>query len=100
MPEEALTLIEAAGVRNAFIPPTALRMLKTVTDNLAAGPYMLGERFSAADVLWGTALGWTTRFGLVPHSPVVDAYVARIDARPAAVRTRGKETELAAAQGK
>jgi len=75
-------------------------MLKTLTDNLAAGPYMLGERFSAADVLWGTALGWTTRFGLVPHSPVVDAYVASIDARPAAVRTRGKETELAAAQGK
>ncbi len=37
LPEEALTLIEAAGVRNAFIPPTALRMLKTVTD--------LGSRF-------------------------------------------------------
>jgi glutathione S-transferase len=73
-------------------------MLKTLTDNLTLGPYMLGERFSAADVLWGTALGWTTKFGLVAHSPVVDAYVGRIEARPAAVRTRALDAELAAAQ--
>ena len=75
-------------------------MLKTLTDNLALGPYMLGERFSAADVLWGTALGWTTKFGLVAHTPVIDAYVARVEARPAAVRSRGLDAELAAAQGK
>ena len=73
-------------------------MLKTLTNNLALGPYMLGERFSAADVLWGTALGWTTKFGLVAHSPVVDAYVGRIEARPAAVRTRALDAELVAAQ--
>jgi len=73
-------------------------MLKTVTDTLARGPYMLGERFSAADVLWGTALGWTTKFGLVPHSPVVDAYVERIGSRPAAARTRALDAELAASQ--
>ena len=75
-------------------------MLKTLTDNLARGPWMLGEKFSAADVLWGTALGWTTKFGLVPHTPVVDAYISRVDARPAVVRTRTKEAELAAAQGR
>ena len=77
-----------------------LDKLKTVTDNLAQGPWMLGEKFSAADVLWGTALGWTTKFGLVPHTPVVDAYISRVDARPAVVRTRTKEAELAAAQGR
>lgn len=75
-------------------------MLKTLTDNLAHGPYMLGERFSAADVLWGTALGWTTRFGLVPHTPVVDAYIERVGTRPAAVRARALDAELAAAQSK
>jgi acetyl-CoA synthetase len=31
-PEAALVLAEKMGVRNAFIPPTALRMLKTVPD--------------------------------------------------------------------
>ncbi len=30
-PEAALGLVERAGVRNAFIPPTALRMLRSVT---------------------------------------------------------------------
>jgi glutathione S-transferase len=75
-------------------------MLKTLTDNLAQGPYMLGDRFSAADVLWGTALGWTTRFGLVPRTPLIDAYVSRMEARPAVVRARTMEAELAAAQAK
>jgi len=28
-------------------------MFKTLTGQLAKGPYLLGERFSAADVLWG-----------------------------------------------
>ena len=45
-------------------------MLKTLTDQPAAGPYLLGDRFSAADVLWGTALRWTTMFKLVPELPV------------------------------
>lgn len=75
-------------------------MLKTLTDNLAQGPYMLGDRFSAADVLWGTALSWTTKFGLVARTPVIDAYVARVEARPAAVRARALDAELAATQGK
>ena len=30
-PETALGLVEKAGIRNAFIPPTALRMLRSVT---------------------------------------------------------------------
>jgi len=56
-------------------------------------------RFSAADVLWGTALTWTTRFGLVPELPVIKAYMERVNARPAIARARAKDAELAAAQG-
>ena len=74
-------------------------MLGAVTAQLANGPYLLGERFSAADVLWGTALGWTTMFKLVPELPAIMAYVQRIGARPAAARVRAKDAELAAAQG-
>ena len=74
-------------------------MLKTLTDQLAAGPYLLGERFSAADVLWGTALTWTTMFKLVPELPAISAYMARVNARPAVARARAKDAELAAAQG-
>jgi glutathione S-transferase len=73
-------------------------MLKTLTDQLAKGPYLLGERFSAADVLWGTALTWTTMFKLVPELPVIKAYVERANARPAVARARARDAELAAAQ--
>jgi glutathione S-transferase len=72
-------------------------MLGTLVGQLAKGPYLLGERFSAADVLWGTALGWTTMFKLVPELPEIMSYVQRIGARPAAARVRAKDAELAAA---
>lgn len=73
-------------------------MLKTLTDQLAKGPYLLGEKFSAVDVLWGTALTWTTMFKLVPELPVIQAYIARVNARPSVARVRAKDAELAAAQ--
>lgn len=71
-------------------------MLRTLTDQIARGPHMLGERFSAADVLWATGLGWTTMFGIVPKLPVIEDYVQRIKARPAFERVRRAEEALAA----
>ena len=72
--------------------------LRTLTDQLARGPYLLGERVSAADILWGTALTWMTMFKLVPESPNVMAYINRMGGRPAGARVKAKEAELAAAQ--
>jgi glutathione S-transferase len=74
-------------------------MLATLTRQLRAGPYLLGERFSAADVLWGTALGWTTMFKLVPELPEIMAYIDRVNSRPAARRAAAADAALAAAQG-
>jgi glutathione S-transferase len=73
-------------------------MLAILVGQLAKGPYMLGERFTAADVLWGTALGWTTMFDLVPKLPDIMDYAQRIGSRPAAARIQAKDAELAAAQ--
>jgi glutathione S-transferase len=70
-------------------------MLKTLTDQLGKGSCLLGERFSAADVLWGTALRWTVKFGLVPELPVIRAYIDRVNARPAVLRVQAMEAELA-----
>ncbi|MBV9685663.1 MAG: glutathione S-transferase [Alphaproteobacteria bacterium] len=72
-------------------------MLKTLTDQLAKGPYLLGEGFTAADVLWGGALTWTTMFKLVPELPVITGYIGRFNARPAVTRAKAKDAELAAA---
>jgi glutathione S-transferase len=73
-------------------------MLKTLTDQLARGPHMLGDRFSAADVLWGTALAWTTMFKIVPELPLIMDYVKRIGVRPSVARVKAKDAELAASQ--
>ncbi len=73
-------------------------MMGTLTTQLGRGPFLLGERFTAADVLWGTALGWTTRYSLVPEHPDVAAYVARITGRPAVARVRALDDALAATQ--
>ena len=72
-------------------------MLHTLTTQLARGPYLLGERFTAADVLWGTALTWTTMFKLVPDLPVIAGYITRWNARPSAAKVKAKDAELAAA---
>ena len=73
-------------------------MLKTLVDQLDKGPYLLGDTFSAADALWGTALNWTTLFKLVPDLPVIRAYIDRVLARPAIRRAAAMDAELLAAQ--
>lgn len=73
-------------------------MLNTLVDQLGRGDYMLGSRFSAADVLWGTALTWVTSFGLLPETPVISDYVRRAVTRPAAIRVKLRDEELAAKQ--
>lgn len=73
-------------------------MLATLTQQLRAGPWLLGDRFSAADVLWGYALAWTTAFKLVPELPEVVDYIARFNARPAAQRVTAQDTALASTQ--
>ena len=72
-------------------------MLGVIEAQLARSPYLLGDTVSAADILWGTALGWTMAFGLVPQRPVLVEYAARMNARPAAKRVEARDEELAAA---
>ncbi|MGI3901008.1 MAG: glutathione S-transferase family protein [Janthinobacterium lividum] len=72
--------------------------LTTVTDQLARGPYLLGESFMAVDVLWGTALNWLTMFGVVEKTPLIAAYIERVTSRPAFTTVSAKDAELVAAQ--
>jgi len=73
-------------------------MLGALVAQLAKGPYILGDRFTAADILWGTSLAWTTSFKLVPKLPEITAYIDRIDARPAVVAAKAEDAANAAAQ--
>jgi glutathione S-transferase len=71
-------------------------VLATISAQLRKGPYLFGERFTAADILWGTALRWTTGWGLVPATPEIAAYIERIGARPSVAKVAAKDVELAA----
>jgi len=73
-------------------------MFKTLSDQLAKGPYILGDRFTAADVLWGGALNWTTMFQIVERTPVIGAYIDRVMGRPAVARAKALDDALAAGQ--
>jgi glutathione S-transferase len=51
---------------------------------LQKGPWILGEKFSAADVMIGSGLNFAVRmFKMLPSRPSFDAYLERIVARPA-----------------
>ena len=71
-------------------------MLQTLVEQLGRGDYLLGERFSAADVLWGSALRWTTGFGIVPELPAIRAYIERVTAHPAFARAAELDARLLA----
>jgi glutathione S-transferase len=71
-------------------------VMDVVARQLAGGPWLLGERFTTADVLWGGALSWTLRFGMVPERPEFTSYVERFDARPSAAWVRERDDALAA----
>ena len=72
-------------------------VMEVVTKAVAKGPYIMGEQFTAADVVIGSGLRWGMMFKLLPERPEFTAYVGRLAARPALQRADEKDKELAAA---
>jgi glutathione S-transferase len=58
--------------------------------------YLVGDRFSAADVYVGSHIGWGMSFGTIEQRPAFERYFARISARPAAARAREIDDALVA----
>lgn len=56
------------------------------------GPWLLGEQFSAADVIIGSALNFGLQFEIVEPRPTFSAYTERFNARPAIKRAAEIET--------
>jgi glutathione S-transferase len=96
-------IMDRAYPRKGDAPQAALGYgdYDTVMDVLAkgvsAGPYILGEQFTAADVVVGSGLRYGMMFKLIPERPEFVSYVARLNERPAAKRAQAKDEELAKA---
>jgi len=65
------------------------QVLRRFEGALSKGPYMLGDQFSAADVLFGSVVEWGSQ--MLPKRDAFDAYLARLQARPAHQRAQGRD---------
>jgi glutathione S-transferase len=67
-----------------------------VAKAVAKGPYLMGDQFTAADVVVGAAVRWGTMFKIFPERDAFKPYIERIAARPAMQRAEAKDQALAA----
>ena len=65
--------------------------MNTLAAAVAKGPWLMGEQFTAADVVIGANIRWGMMFKLVPERATFIDYAARIAARPAAQRAEAKD---------
>jgi glutathione S-transferase len=65
------------------------RVIRRVFLALEAGDYLLGESFSAADILFASLFQWHR--DLAPESDDLDAWLERLAVRPAAQRATEKD---------
>jgi glutathione S-transferase len=70
---------------------TAMNVVAKAVDK---GPWLMGEQFTAADVVIGANVRWGMQFKLVPERKEFVDYAARIAARPAVQRADAKDREM------
>ncbi|HEX5317542.1 MAG TPA: glutathione S-transferase family protein [Stellaceae bacterium] len=101
--------LEAAASNHAMgfvVPKERARMMgygtygdvmNALEGAVSRGDYIAGDRFTAADVYVGSHIGFGLQFGTIEKRPAFERYVARIAARPAALRAKKIDDDLAAA---
>jgi len=56
---------------------------------LGTRPFLLGEQFTAVDVMIGSTLGWAQMLGLLEGKKTLQEYVQRLSERPASQKAQG-----------
>ena len=89
--------LEVPAERKAMAGYGSLADVLSVLEAAVSGSdYLLGERFTAADVYVGSHIGWGMEFGTIDKRPAFERYFARLSARPAAARAREIDDALVA----
>jgi glutathione S-transferase len=84
---EFVGLADNAALQRTFRDRAA--MDRRISAALEPGPYLLGEKFSGADILIASLGHFMRR--MLPAGDRVDAYLARCNARPALARALAKD---------
>ena len=69
-------------------------MLAATESAIGEGPWLLGDRFTMADVIFGGTVRDLLRFELLEPRPILTAYAARLSQRPAARATQAKNAAM------
>jgi glutathione S-transferase len=75
------------------------RMLDAIERAIGGGPWLLGERFSMADVIFGGTVRYMLQFKMLDERPAFVDYAARLSARPAAQAAQAKNTAIVEERG-
>jgi len=71
--------------------------MNVVAKAVEKGPWLMGEQFTAADVVIGSQIRWGMMFKMLPERKEFADYSARIAARPAVQRAEAKDKAMSAA---
>jgi glutathione S-transferase len=74
-------------------------MLDTAEHALEGREYLLGDRFSMADIIFGGLLGFLMTMDLIEKRPAFVSYAQRLAARPARQRADARNAAIAAERG-
>lgn len=72
-------------------------VMDTLEYAVSRGPYVAGDRFSAADVYVGSQVGWGLFAGTIDKRPAFEAYLGRLTERPAYQRAAQIDNDAAKA---
>ena len=73
-------------------------VVNTLEGAVSRAEYVVGDRFTAADVYLGSGIGFGMQFGAIEKRPAFESYWQRLSARPAALRAKEIDDVLAAQQ--
>jgi glutathione S-transferase len=66
-------------------------VLELLNKTLTADPYLLGEKFSAADIIIGGSVPMLMLRGIVPETDALKAYATRVTSRPSFMRAQARD---------
>ena len=85
--------VEVKRVTAGWVPVE--EAMHVIVNALSSAPYLLGDRFSAADVLYGTTFAMFAQNPLLPKSDLIDDYARRVVGRPAYARAQALDAPAA-----